>query len=221
MIEVNLRPGGKKRGSRGPRFSLKLPSSGGFGWDVWVLGSSVVVLAAAVAGVFLHLGQSSRRGELDVRIEAARADSATYADLILDNDALMARQNSIAQRVQIIQEIDGDRYVWSHIMDEVARALPDFLWLTNILQVSLGDELQFRIEGRAGNHIALTQFMENLAASLFIRNVELLSTAQVIEESGSGASRVVYSFQLEAFFERPPAELLETVPLFNASSAGQ
>lgn len=221
MIEVNLRPGGKKRGSRGPRFSLKLPSFGGLGRDLWVLGSSVVVLAAAGAGVFLYITNLSLRGELEVRIEEARADSALYADLILQNDALMARRDSIAQRVQIIQEIDGDRYVWPHIMDEVARALPDFLWLTTILQVSLGDELQFRVEGRAGNHIALTQFMENLGASLFIRNVELLSTAQVIDESVPDARRVVYSFQLEAFFERPAAELLETVPLFNASSAGQ
>ncbi len=181
MIEVNLRSGGKKRGSRGPRFSLKLPSFGGLGRDLWVLGSSVVVLAAAGAGVFLYITNLSLRGELEVRIEEARADSALYADLILQNDALMARRDSIAQRVQIIQEIDGDRYVWPHIMDEVARALPDFLWLTTILQVSLGDELQLRAEGRAGNHIALTQFMENLVASLFIRNVELLSTAQVID----------------------------------------
>jgi Tfp pilus assembly protein PilN len=221
LIEVNLLPGGKKRGSRGPSFSLKLPTSRGFGWDRWVLGSSVVVLAAAVIGGFLYITTSNFQGELEVRIEEARADSVRYADLILQNDALLARRDSIAQRVEIIQEIDGGRYVWPHIMDEVARALPAYTWLTDILQVSLEGELQFRVEGRAGNPFALTQFMENLEASLFIRNVSLIATEQVIDEYGEGARRVVYRFQLEAIFERPPAELLETVPLFNAPPAGR
>ena len=49
----------------------------------------------------------------------------------------------------------------------------------------------------------------------------MISTEQVIDEYGEGARRVVYRFQLEALFERPPAELIETVPLFNAPSAGR
>ena len=222
MIEVNLQPGGKKRGSRGPNLSFKLPSIGGFGRDRWVLGSSLVVLAAVVGGGFLYFTTTGLQRDLEVQIEEARADSIRYADLIVQNEALIARRDSIAQRVDIIQEIDGDRYVWPHVMDEVARALPEYTWLTNILQVSLGgEELQFRIEGRAGNTFALTQFMENLEASLFIRNVKLIATEQVIEEATAGsARRVVYRFQLEAFFDRPPAELLETVPLFNAPPEG-
>jgi len=182
----------------------------------------VVVLAAVIVGGYLYMTTSNLQRDLDVQIEEARADSLRYADLILQNDALLARRDSIAQRVDIIQEIDGDRYVWPHIMDEVARALPDYTWLTDILQVSLTEELQFRIEGMAGNTFALTQFMENLEASLFIRNVRLIATEQVIQEvSAGGARRVVYRFQLEAAFDRPPAELLETIPLFNDPSAGQ
>jgi len=222
LIEVNLQPGGKKRGSRGPSFSLKLPSIGGIGQDRWVLGSSVVVLAAVIVGGYLYMTTSNLQRDLEVQLVQARADSLELADLIVQYDRLMARRDSIAQRVDIIQEIDGDRYVWPHIMDEVARALPDYTWLTDILQVSLTEELQFRIEGMAGNTFALTQFMENLEASLFIRNVQLIATEQVIQEvSAGGARRVVYRFQLEAAFDRPPAELLETIPLFNDPSAGQ
>jgi len=194
---------------------------GGIGRDRWVLGSTVAVVAAAAVCGWWFTTVNSRTAELQVQIEDARADSARYADLIQQNDALLARRDSIAQRVQIIQEIDGDRYIWPHIMDEVARALPEYTWLTEMLQVSLGNELQFRIVGRVGNTFALTQFMENLEASLFLRGVRLLSTDQIIEEIGeTGVRRVVFEFQLEAFFDRPPPELLETVPLFNPSSAG-
>lgn len=220
MIEVNLLPSGKRRVSRGPRPSFRLPSVGGLPRDRWALVSSVVVLAAVALAGFLFFATRGRIGELTVNIQEAASDSARYADLIEKNAALIARRDSIAQRVAIIQEIDGDRYIWPHIMDEVARALPDHLWLTNLFQVSLQEELRFRIFGRAGNNTALTQFMDNLEGSLFIRNVTLISTEQVIERAGE-TSRVVHSFQLEALFERPPLELLETVPLFDAPPSGQ
>jgi Tfp pilus assembly protein PilN len=157
---------------------------------------------------------------LTVEVEEARADSVRYADLIEQNDALLARRDSIAQRVSIIQEIDGDRYVWPHIMDEIARNVPEYTWLTAILQTSLGEELQFRISGRAGNNFALTRFMENLEASLFIRGVDFVSTTQTVADAG-GVNRVVYDFMLDATFERPPPELLETVPLFEEPPSGQ
>jgi Tfp pilus assembly protein PilN len=175
------------------------------------MGGAVVVLGVLAAAAYLFFATNARHSDLAVSLDAAAADSARYADLIEKNDRMMARRDSIAQRVAIIQEIDGDRYTWSHVMDEVARALPDYTWLRALMQVSEGEDLQFRIVGQAGNNFAVTRFMEELEASLFIRNVELLSTEQVVERE---SNRIVSQFELEARYERPPPELLETVPLF-------
>lgn len=219
MIEVNLLPGGKKRGSRGPRLSFKLPRIEAAPRDPWILVSALVVLLVVAVSAYLYLTASGAHKELTVSIQEAVSDSARYADLIEQNDALLARRDSIAQRVSIIQEIDGDRYTWPHIMDEIARALPDYTWLEEVLQVSAGSPLAIRISGRAGNNFAVTQFMENLEASLFLRNVELIRTEQVVETI-SGVSRVVNQFELDVEYERPPVELLETVPLFDAGPEG-
>ena len=219
MIEVNLLPSGKRRAARRPRPSRKLPIPTGLPKDPWVLVSSAVVLVLVALAGYLYFTTGSRMGDLTVEIQKAASDSARYADIIEKNSALMARRDSIAQRAAIIQEIDGDRYVWPHILDDVARALPDYLWLTNLFQVSPREELRFRVHGRAGNNTALTQFMYNLESSLFIRNVTLISTEQVVETADQ-TSRVVHSFQLEAVFNRPPLELLETVPLFDAPQWG-
>jgi len=219
LIKVNLLPGGKRRGSKGPSFSFKLPNIGGGLGDKWVLGSSAIILIVAGACGYLFWTTSGAAADLVVEIETAQADSARYADEIAQNSLLEAREDSILQRATIIQEIDEDRYVWPHILDEIARNLPEYTWLTEIVQVSLGEGLQFRVDGRAGNNFAVTQFMENLEASLFISNVSLISAEQVPENSG-GFNRAVASFSLEAFFDRPSPELLETVPLFQAQAEG-
>ncbi len=219
MIEVNLLPGGKKRAAKGPSLSFKLPSIEAVPKDPWILGSGALVLVVVLAAAYLYFTTSGRLGELTVSIDEAVSDSARYADLIAQNDSLLARMASIAQRVDVIQQIDGERYTWPHILDEVARALPDYTWLEDVLQVSGGDPLLIRISGRAGNNFAVTQYMENLEASLFLRNVELISTEQVVETIG-GVSRIVNQFALEVEFEEPPAELLETVPLFDAGPEG-
>ena len=218
MIEVNLLPGGKRRGSRGPKLSFSLPSFGGGLGDRWILGSSAVILVLVIAAAYLFRSTSTTASDLEVEIAAAQSDSARYVDEIAQNALLEAREDSILQRATIIQEIDEDRYVWPHILDEVARALPEYTWLEEIVQVSLGDDLQFQIDGRAGNNFAVTQFMENLEASLFLSNVDLLSTEQVAESTG-GVNRAVTSFSLEVFFEKPPPELLETVPLFDEGTS--
>jgi Tfp pilus assembly protein PilN len=180
--------------------------------------AAIIVLLLGAAGYFFWTVNQGL-ADLDVGIEAAQADSARYVDEIAQNTLLQAREDSILQRATIIQEIDEGRYVWPHILDEIARALPDYTWISEIVQVSLGNQMQFQIDGRAGNNFAVTQFMENLEASLFISNIRLRSTEQVSEDSG-GFNRAVTSFSLDAFYDRPPPELLETVPLFGLPSGG-
>lgn len=219
MIEVNLLPGAKKRAS-GRGFGLPdLPEFefGGLPQNRWVLGSGIVVVVAVVAAAYLFLTVNGRYQEVEAAIEEAAADSARYADLIQQAEQLRARRDSIAQRVEIIQEIDQDRYVWPHLLDEVARALPEYTWMTSMVQTSLGEQLQFRITGMAGNNFALTTFMENLEASPYVRGVTLINTQLTVQSQG-GVSRTVNDFTLEASYEDPPMEIRETVPLFGSGS---
>lgn len=214
MIEVNLLPGGKKRPSRGPSLSLSLPSFGGLSQDRWVLAAVVLLVAALGAAGYLWLTVTSETEEVQVALDQAVQDSARFADLIARTEALTARRDSIAQRVAIIQEIDQGRYTWPHILDEVARALPDYTWLTSVLQTRPGLEPSFAVEGMAGNLDAVTVFMDQLESSPFIRAVELITSEQQVAGEGTGDQQIVLYFRLEASYEQPPVDILETVPLF-------
>lgn len=224
MIEINLLPGTAKRAPR-RKSSLGLTAfnkgggggGGGSGSPKFDrMGMLVIggwVLGPLAVG-WLFLGASARMDELSVAIEGAQADSARYAEIRAANDVLRARQDTIAQKLQIIQEIDASRYTWSHIMDEVSRALPQYTWLRNIAYVSTDAPIHkpsFRIEGRSGNTFALTQFMQSLEASPFIRGVTLVTTNQIVEQD-----KTLYSFMLDAYFEEPPPEVIQTVPLFGS-----
>ncbi len=221
MIEVNLLPGGKKNQRSG--FQLKLPSFGkakegrssSGKRDRWTMAAIVLGVLSAGAIGWLYRGTATRTEELTLAIEDAVRDSTRFADLIAQTEGLRARRDTIAHKVQIIQEIDGERYVWPHVLDEVARALPEYTWLTALLQVEKGETVVFRLEGRAGNNFALTRFMENLEASPFIRDVRLVTTEQIQEAADGGTQRQVHQFQLDASYEVPPSELIETVPLFS------
>ena len=225
MIEVNLLPGGKKRrpskgggrsgggggGGIGAALrNLSMPDLGSLLADSYTIAAAAVALGVLLTLGWWFVGLSSRQGDVEVALADALQDSANYADLIERNQTLEARRDSIAQKVQIIQEIDALRYVWPHLLDELARALPDYTWLTQVIQVSVGAEVEFQVRGRAGNNLALTTFWRQLQESPFIRNVQLVQTEQVLEGSG----QLVYEFQLDCVYAHPDPEFIETVPLF-------
>lgn len=216
-IEINLLGARKKPAAprRGRRFSL--PSFKGLRFqmkaDPLFLGVIGLVGVLAIAFLGLTLKKWDEREELEDAVELAVADSARYAELIQAAERLAARRDTLLARVRIIQEIDRGRYVWPHVLDEVARSLPEYTWLTGVNtagQDSVG--LRFRITGNTGNNLALTRFMKDLEASPFIEGVTLIS----VEASQLG-QKVINAFVLEAAYQRPDTTAIRLVPVVISS----
>lgn len=208
MIEVNLLPGAARRTTR-RRSNLSLPRLERLrGIDRWGLFAAIALTAAVVFTGSLHLGAMNEREELNIEAERLRAEAVTLEQHAEEFRSFQARRDSIRQRLEIIQELDAGRYIWAHILDEVSRALPDYTWLTALAQIEGGTRPAFRITGRTGNLYSLTQFLADLEASPFIRGVKLTSTVLVVQ-----GGRDVHEFMIDAGFQDPPPELIETVPL--------
>jgi Tfp pilus assembly protein PilN len=215
MIKINLLPdSGKKKRKAGGGHGLKMPAS----LPAFDRTTAFIVVAWILAPLvlaFMFFGVRSQRAELRTGIEQAVADSVRYTRLIDTQAALQARQDTIAQKLFIIQEIDAGRYVWPHILDEISRALPPYTWVESIQQQSggSGPTPSFTINGRTGSLPALTRFMDALEASPFLRNIELVSSEQARLGSGD-ESRIVNNYVLTGSYQQPPMEMIETVPLF-------
>jgi Tfp pilus assembly protein PilN len=127
--------------------------------------------------------------------------------------ALLAARDSIVKRVAVIQEIDQGRYIWPHVMDEVSRAIPEYIWLLQLQQISGGQQPHIRLVGQAGSIEALTVFMDQLESSPFLSSVRTIGTTQVLSEN-----QMIYRYELEMDYEQPPIEFLETIPLLETES---
>jgi Tfp pilus assembly protein PilN len=158
------------------------------------------------------LGVNGEAEDLQVSLDAERQDSVRFADLIQRTNQLAARGDSIARRVAIIQDIDAGRFVWPHVLDEVAAAVPEYTWLREVLFAGAAP-LQIRVNGRAGSIYAITNFMRRLEASRFLRAVTMDRAEQ--QPSEENQDDLVYVFELLMTYEPPPFSELETVPLFD------
>jgi len=224
VIEVNLLPGGKKGTPKGG-FSLKglkLPSfgagGGGGARDRYVLFFWGAALLSVGYMAFAFLDVTGEREELEVRLEEGRQDSVRFAALIAQTNELTARRDLLAQRVAMIQQIDANRFVWPHVLDEIGAAVPDYLWLREVIYTG-ENPLVVHISGRAGSLFAITNFTRRLEASRFLRGATIESTQA--QPSEANPDEMVQVFDMSVTYEAPPLDELETVPLFDTPVAAQ
>lgn len=198
MIEVNLHPSGdKKRRKKGGGLSgieVGLPDFGDVEilesirsdpWNAAFIGSLVIVPLLVLG---LWLGQRSESQQLQERLDSALADSARLADLRALTDSITSRRAEIRDRVQLVRELDGNRYVWPHLMDQVAAALPSNAWIESVSRRSPLPDLSVQLEGTAGTALVITDFVRNLESSAYVEGVQIVGSQRQMEDGVSTQS---------------------------------
>lgn len=225
MIEINLLPGARKKKGASKSSSVDVKALfGGIGArfkDPW-LGVAVlgVALGLLSAGAMWFL-QGRTQADLEEQQRVAVQDSTRFADVLRQRQAAEAQRDSILRQIAVISAIDGDRFVWPHIMDEIARALPTYTWLRSVTQtsstaavtpeaVAAGEvpKLGIRLIAYTVDIQAVTIFMRQLEASPFLENVVLGVTEQAVADG-----KDVRQFTLDMTYSKPDASVIRTVPL--------
>ena len=135
MIEVNLLPsaGKRKPAARQPRkFGALAAAVTGQLRDSFMIFAIVALAASGAAIGLLFTMQEARESSLTGHRDAAVRDSTRYSNVLEDRYRAEASRDSLLRQVRLIENLDEDRYVWPHIVDEVSRALPQYTWLTSV-----------------------------------------------------------------------------------------
>ena len=171
MIRINLLPEeerGKKARKRpsGLRIpSLKIPM---VPQTIWVL-SIVGILAVVFLSLYLsRIVAIGRMNKEIVRMENRLAKLQKEADLVRD---LETKEKELQSRLGVINRLNRDRFTRVKMLDDLCTRVPDYIWLTALEEVSS----QARITGLTFSNLTVARFMEELSASEYFEDPELIS----------------------------------------------
>ncbi len=218
-IEINLLPGARKKaGGAG----LSLPD---FSQIVTRVKDPLLVgaLAAWVVGLsamgWMWYTQTSALSAMEPRLLDVQNTARRFGQIIAQKERQTSLRDSLVIELDAIRKIDGDRFVWPHIMEEVTKALPEFTWIVALDAVTVQDQVledgtvilapvQFTIDGRTSNIQSYTRFMTRLEDSPWFRNVGSTGTNTVIENE-----RTVRAFQITGTYQVADSAFIRTLPV--------
>jgi Tfp pilus assembly protein PilN len=215
MITVNLKPGVKRSKPSGfgtALGSLKdLPSKIKDPWPV-----AAVVICAAVAGflAWIWIGSALAMGRMESELAAKRAEHRRNRQLLAEKRRAEAARDSVVAQIATIRLVDEDRYVWAHVLDEVARSVPAYLWLTDMQPtapvgadtLAVPPPVAVQVSGRTMDLAAFTRFMRQLEDSPWLKDVSVITTGTEIDHG-----RAVTVFTLKANYVRNRPDKAATV----------
>lgn len=217
-IEISLLPGGKKKKSGGAGFEMPdFSKLAGAVQDPLLIGAVGAWVAALGFVGFVFLNMNGQVRELEAQTVAVRAEAVRYNDLLEQQRLAMDLRDSLVSELAAIREIDDDRFVWPHILEEVTKALPDYTWLVQVQNIAtppaIGDSgpappLRFRVDGRTSEIAAYTRFLRQLSNSPWIGLVEDGPARREIVDG-----RNMTSFEITVTFNAADSAFIRTVPV--------
>jgi len=189
MIKINLiseAPTTAVSKRKRPEFSLGAKQG-----DIILV--TVLAISMAVSGTWWYLLKSKRADlrELERQRTVERDELKPYIEKV---EELEAKRALLKRKVDVINELKNKQRGPVRIMDEVSRALPDLVWLT---QLKLAGN-NISLVGEAMDENAVANYYSNLDASPFFEEPEVKNLARQGED---------FIFTLTAVFTYEPPEI--------------
>ncbi len=157
-----------------------------------------LILLATVLGIgwwYWSLRQQSTQVDDDMR--KAEIDMQQLRSVLTQVRQFEASKAALQQRVSLIEQLRRGQSAAVHVVDEISKAVPEYLWLTEVVQ--RGENLT--IVGMTTSHTGVSDFMGTLAASPWFRNVDLIESV----EDATQKAAVVVKFSIKAKILNPEA----------------
>jgi type IV pilus assembly protein PilN len=177
-----------------------------------------LILVLTVAGVgYRYFSLASALNQVKADIAREQVEQKRLA-VILQQVQKLEDQRALAdKKVKLIKQLRQDNTGPVHMLDEISRALPDRLWLTEVKQSApvpaTPGLVEVSMDGGVTNLTRLSDFIANLEASgYFKRETEIISTLTGPMPSGFAGNDDVTKFSIKAHFQQPGAQAAAAAP---------
>jgi len=134
-----------------------------------LFGGGAALLCAA-----LWWYESAKIRDLDSQIAVAEKRQKELQAIKVQVDALEAKRATFQKKVDLIERLKAEQTGPVHMLDEISKALPDFVWLTAMDQT--GPTVKFT--GEATGLTSIADFIAALERSGWFPNVDLSSSQE-------------------------------------------
>jgi len=148
------------------------------------------VLAALAVTLFTSWGVSASIDRQRERNELLKTEIAELDRQITEILGLEAQKQRLLARMEIIERLQRSRPEVVHVFDQLARTLPEGVYLTQVKQT----EKRLEIKGVAQSSTRVSTFMRNIEASPWLQDPQL----QLVETKrggGPGAEFTLFATQ--------------------------
>ena len=162
------------------------------------IAASLILLAAAllVGWWFWSLRQTSAR--LDEDLARAEAETQQLRSVLSQVQKFESRKAQLQQRVTLIEQLRRGQGGPVRVLDELSKAVPDRLWLTELTQN--GDELT--IGGMSTSLTGLSDFVANLETSAWFKKPVDIIDSRMTSDPKAGD---LVTFSVRATINNPDA----------------
>jgi type IV pilus assembly protein PilM len=108
---------------------------------------------------------------------AAEAELVRLKEILKKNEEFKKQKEVLEHKINLITDLKKKQDVPVHVLDQISKNLPDFLWLDSLSAT----QNQITVTGKATNFNAVSNFYNNLARSGYFSDVVLGRTAEVAE----------------------------------------
>lgn len=133
-----------------------------------IIGLAIVALAAVA---FYETRGISKENNL---LAAAQEEKNKLKDVLSKLEKVESQKNILMKKINLINDLKSRQETAVRIMDELSRSIPQLVWLNEVTY----DKQLIQIKGKALNNKYIAEYISNLKASPYFKNIEIISSIQ-------------------------------------------
>jgi len=156
-----------------------------------VLLTGILLIGVIIAGVWWW-AKNREMADWQQKIRVAQVELDRLVEIRKKGEHYKKQKERLERQIQLVTDLKKQQDVPVHILDQISKNLPEFLWLESLSAKAN----QIDLKGQATTYNAVSNFYNNLTGSGYFKNV-------VLGRASEGAQGV--GFTLNCTFS-PPSE---------------